>query len=497
MSINDKLLEMIKNLTAGYFVNQVLTIVILYFLGALFLTVTEKKIRTEHKILLSFPLGLAVFSVSGALLLMVGIPFNTLTSTAAPLLILAVSTFFMRKDIADRLKPAKAEIFALPAVLIIALIATSGILPLSVANDSVYYYSSFPAMLVKSGVYSKSFDTYLTNVGQTSAVINCLPFLYGFDTSFGIQNFFNINFLFVFADIIYDELIKRSGRKMALLSAVAGTAFLASSTPYIVISTWVLSNVYFMGFAFILFYLLKAEKQREKDFDSKLFILFALLTMLRQEGSAIVLILILAASSFEYTNKKISLNFVLPVFMMEAVYYIMLFFRLGVDPLYSFLDWKKAAAILGAAVLIGVYTLVLRGRFLKFISDNVSFWLILAALLGNLAILVVSHSRYLTNLYAFYQNIRQGNGWGYFGIFFLLALMIMAAEIILSRFKNISYETGYIASMLMVTVAVAWARGGSLVVRTSDSGNRIMLQTVPFVVYILFIFAVRLIRKHK
>ena len=64
----------------------------------------------------------------------------------------------------------------------------------------------------------------------------------------------------------------------------------------------------------------------------------------------------------------------------------------------------------------------------------------------------------------------------------------MIYELISGKFRDISYETAYIAAMMMVTVIVAWARGGSLVVRTSDSGNRILLQCVPFIVYYLSIY---------
>ncbi len=496
MNTSSELLDMIRNLTRGFFLCQILTITALYLLGEVFLAVTENKMKTERRLLLAFPVGLAVFTVSGAFLLMVGIPFNSISATAAPVIILILIIISGRVRHDYKLVFKKADLIAILTVLLIAAFASSGILSLTVSNDSVYYYSSFPAMLVKAGAYSKSFDTYLTNVGQTSAVINCIPFLYGFDTSFGIQHFLNINFLLFFFDAIYTEIMESgknigSDKRKVLLAALLLTLFLAGSTPFVVMSKWVLSNVYFMEYSFILFWLLKAERENKSAFDLKLFFLFALLTMLRQEGSAIVLIIIIAASSFDYTNKKLTVNFVLPVFLMEAFYYIMLFFRLGVDPLYSFLDWKKAAAILGACVLLGIYSFFIRGRILGRITENVNFWLILASAAGNLAIMAVSHSRYLTNLYAFYQNIRQGNGWGYFGIFLAAAVLLMAFEILRRRCRNISYETGYLASMLLVTIAVAWARGGSLVIRASDSGNRILLQTVPFIVYILFEFYLR------
>ncbi|MCR4745774.1 MAG: hypothetical protein K5894_11185, partial [Lachnospiraceae bacterium] len=456
----EMLLEMIKGLTKSYFLNQILIILALFLLGLVFLHITDEETGLR-RILMSFPMGLALFSVAGAFLLMVGIPFNPVSAALAPILIIVILFFIKKRRLNFTEAFVKKELLALIVVIIIAAISSSGIFSLNVSNDSVYYYSSFPAMLVEAGAYAKSFDTYLTNVGQTSAVLNCLPFLYGFDTSFGIQHFMNINFILIFAEILYEDIFEiKKSVKTAVIAAIAGTFFLASSTPFLIISKWVLSNVYFMDYSFILFYLLKRDGGKKRGFSFSEFILFAMVTMIRQEGTVMVLLLIIAASSFEYTNKRLGLNFVLPVFLMEAFYYLMLFLRLGVDPLYSFLDWKKAVLVLGATAAVGFYVLVMRGKFLKIISDNINTVLIIAVAAGNVAILAVSHSRYLTNLYAFYQNIRIGNGWGYFGIFLAIAIVFMALEIIINKFRNISYNTAYIAAMLMTTIAVAWARGG-------------------------------------
>ena len=492
------LLEMVTRMTEGYFLRQLMTIVLIYILGNVLVLLSGDEMKVRERILFAFPLGLALFSVTGAFLLMTGIVFNSLTATAAPIaaiFLTAVLTMLKRKSV-GRIKVDRAELMAIPAVLIIAAVATSGFLSLNVSNDSVYYYSTFPAMLVKSGAYAKSFDTYLTNVGQTSAVINCIPFLYGFDTTFGIQHFMNINFLLIFADILYDEAFERlKCRKASVLAALMGSVFLATSTPFLIISKWVLSNVYFMEYGFILFALIKKDRSEKSSFDLKIFLLFALMTMLRQEGTVLVLLLAVAASSFDYTNKKLALNFILPVFLIEALYYMMLFLRLGVDPLYSFLDWKKAIAVLGSSVIVGIYLLLIRGKIFRPISSNINMMLIAAAAAGNLLILAASHSRYLTNLYAFYQNIRLGNGWGYFGFFLAAAGLLVIYELISGKFRDISYETAYIAAMIMVTVIVAWARGGSLVVRTSDSGNRILLQCVPFIVYYLSIYLLSFVKK--
>ena len=48
---------------------------------------------------------------------------------------------------------------------------------------------------------------------------------------------------------------------------------------------------------------------------------------------------------------------------------------------------------------------------------------------------------------------------------------------------SIEYSDAVLAAFVLAVVAVCWARGGMLVVRTSDSGNRVLLTAVPLIVF--------------
>lgn len=480
--------EILNQLTAYDGIAQVLTIVLLSVYGMVLVSAVPGRMQKSWKALLSFPFGISVYMLCGYIILLTGINFGRASVIVfmAVLLIAALMIGLKGKNFGRPDGKLLALWFIATAAL--AAFACFGGLSLAVSNDSVYYYSAYPRMLVAQGRYAKSFDTFLTDVGQTTAVLNCLPFLFGFDATFGIQHFINFNFLAVFLAALYERGAKHLTVKKAIAAAAAGTLFLAASTPYLVVSKWVLSNVYFMIFAFILFYILL--KNSEEEFSAKWamveFVLFAVFAMLRMEGGIVALLIIFTASAMNYSNRRILLNYILPIFLAESGYYLMLFMRLGVDPLYSFLDWKKAVLMVGMIVISALYFVLIRGKRFKFISGNIGVWIVAAAVLGNAGICVISHTRYLTNLYAFYQNVRGSHGWGYFGIVMAVAALWIVVDLLRQRLRYISYADAFTAALVLVIIAVCWARGGVLVVRTSDSGNRVLLETVPFIVFLMF-----------
>ena len=480
--------ETLNQLTAYDGIAQVLTIVLLSVYGMVMISALPGRMSKCWKALISFPFGIAAYMLCGYLILLTGVSFGTVSVVSLMAIVLAAALAAGIKGKNFEKPDIKILVLWIAATTAFAIFACYGGLSLAVSNDSVYYYSAYPRMLVAQGRYAKSFDTFLTDVGQTTAVLNCLPFLFGFDATFGIQHFMNFNFLAIFLMALYEKAAEVFAPKKAFIAAAAGTFFLMSSTPYLVVSKWVLSNVYFMIFAFIIFYMIVRNSKAE--FSAKWamveFVMFAVFSMLRMEGGVISLLMIFMASSLEYTNKRIVLNYILPVLLAESGYYLMLFIRLGVDPLYSFLDWKKAVFMVGIIVISALYFILIRGRHFSFITENIGVWIVIAGILGNAGICLISHTRYLTNLYAFYQNVRGRHGWGYFGVVMAAAALWIVVDFIRNKFKYISYTDAFTAALVLVIIAVCWARGGVLVVRTSDSGNRVLLETVPFIVFLIY-----------
>lgn len=504
--VTELIKEILKNVTEGYFTAQVITITVLAAAGLLcnLSLFGNFKNRVLMSALFAFPLGLALYSVSGLLLLLLGVPFNSVTAALFPFLITAALCIYGAKTgkYAGCFKTNKVFfiVFAL-TVVAAACLCTSGLLSVTIDNDSVYYYSTYPEIIAKEGRYLKYFDTFMTDVGQTSAVLNTLPFLYGFDETFGIQHFMNLNFIAVFAMGIYHMLSgkvseareedKREGsdgfdRKAAVFSALA-TLFLCGSYPFIFISKWVMSNVYFMEYLCIILYLTLLSKSL-KGTGSSLFIFTAMLSMLRVEGVVVCACLALCFSTLDIDSKTIALIYVLPVLILQGGFYIMLYLRMGVDPVYSFLDVKKALAITLGLLALLLYILLLRERLLKhgFIRERCRLLIILVLILGNAGFFVLNSERYIANALTIYRNIRLGHGWGYFGVFMLLAAALTVIDVVRGGFKQMAFPDFVWACFILTIIASCWARGGQLRMGVGDSGNRIMMETVPLTVAVLF-----------
>ena len=505
------LLECMKNVTGGYLLRQAVVIVVLAAAGLVCNHCLFHRFRHSlaFRLLLAFPLGLALYSVGGFALLLLGIPFNAFSMAAALLLtVVAVAVCALRKG--GRLVPGRQEAAAyvifLLAAAATAVFCCSGLLSVTIDNDSVYYYSTYPEIMAKTGSYLKYFDTFMTDVGQTSAVLNTLPFLYGFDNTFGIQHFMNLDFILFFAVVtamLADRCLAKRGaggsgdmdrlRPGALVAGVLAALFMTGSYPFIFISKWVMSNVYFMEYFCIIVALvlvleaggLSAGELRGCGFA--LFVLTAMLSMLRVEGVVVCAVLILCLSTLDIGKRTLTLVFILPVFILQGGFYAMLYLRMGVDPVYSFLDVKKALAITLGLIMLMVYILFVRDRVLKirFIRERYRLLVILVLVLGNAAFLAVNTERYVSNLLTIYRNIRLGHGWGYFGIFMVLAAVLIAVDVVRGGFKDVALVDLVWVCFILTIIAACWARGGALRMGVGDSGNRIMMETVPLTVAVI------------
>ncbi len=527
------IIEAYKNLTGSFqgifMLRQILTILGLFAAGYIPLRLLRERMDVFWELLLSFPLGLSLYSVSGFLLLISGVRF-CLASVAVLYVIMLVVIYIItkRKDrIPGYVNQSTSENgmsyvnkqtsnngsnyvnqqastnklnyvnlkknllmtvsgFILAAVL--AAAACSGLLSQYVSNDSVYYYSMYPSVIVDAGYLFPALDKFLTDVGQTTAVLQSLPFTAGFDETFGIQHFFNINFILIFFAALFESSGSLKEKKtLRYLTALSGTLFLVTAEPFIVLSKWVLSNVYFMDYLFCLFYLsLKYIREKRPGWDLRfiIFIFSAMLSMCRMEGGVVVFVLVMSLSVLPFSKKELICLYGIPLAVMEFGYYGAIYLRLGVDPLYSFLDIKTALAMAGLIILLFVYIIFFRG----IISEKyVPVLLLIALFVGNLGLLVINPGRYIADIEAFLRNIRLGNGWGSFIIVIGVYCLIFLHELIKRRGKDIPVAVFFPAAMVFTIIAVCFERGGVLAVRTSDSGNRVLMEIVPLLCFSVFV----------
>lgn len=506
----------------SYFLRQTAVVIGMWSVGYLFITMLlaaagEKWDRTlvydrVINVLLAYPAGLALWGITGFLILVSGVPYCLISVAAVYAVLFAGVLFYLYKSgkyrnmrlfDRERNKITVCELISCMAVImlvvIVAVVCCLGIISVSVSNDSYYYYSLYPQTIVIEGRYLTSYDVFLTDVGQTTALIGCLPWFFGFEETFGIQLFMAFDLVGFFAAAVWDlgrRLTKGyedriSASKRTITLTAAATAVLITSTPFLIMSKWILANAYFMGFMFITFAMSlrigsrAADSPTEGNSRSYLFFMClftAMLSMTRMEGGMMAGLLILCICSLGISSRDILVFYILPVALTQILYYLTIYLKLSVNPLYSFLDFTNVAIMLLFILTVAVYVGAIRGKRMVTIQKHYSLLLLAGLAAANLVLCLIDAERFIGNLKFIGLNIILQNGWGYFGFFVILALIILAG----GRDKHeITFSALFTVGFILFSIAVCWARDGSLRAGIGDSGNRVLMQIVPFVVYTL------------
>ncbi len=498
---------LLSDLSSGFFIKQVLTIVGLFLFGVLFIRITCVKMEQKWSYLLAFPVGLALWCLICFLILTLGIPFSFMSIAIVTAVGMLLLFFTNRGNIHEAIDTAKDRekklghwmifLLVIGMVFVTACVTTSALASFSVSNDTMYYYLYYPEVLLQKGGYAASFDTFLSDVGPMAAIIGTLPSLFGFDQIYGIHQFFNVNFILIFAFAIHEKAKRHLSSRNAVFIAVIGTVVMISSTPYLVVSKWVLANAYAMYYSFILLYLAYKYNPLNNETNEKhhiplsvFFVFIGAISMLRMEGCVVACFIIVCMSTLHYSNKELIYSVMLSALLFPCLYYFRYFVFLRVSPLYSFLTWQKAMLIIVAMLFLLVYLALFRGkRFLK-IQNRLRTWFLLAMVLANVGLFLLLPKHYKVVMQAFYENIIGRQGWGYsvellvicFAVIGLLQFFMKRYQL---KYKDISYETFIFVGYLFVLFAVSYARGGGLRYGIGDSGNRVLLQVAPLAWYAL------------
>lgn len=457
------------------FMFALIIIMALFFSGFTIFQLVFLKLSLMERVVLSYPLGLSIYVLSGLIMLILGIPYRVESIAVFYVLLYALLIVISKKyKLSAKKLPLKIYLIVAIVVAAFAAISCSGLISVGISNDSIYYYSLYPQTIAVDGFYDLSYDVFLTDVGQSVAVINTLPFFFGFNQSFGIQLFSMINFIAFF--MYFCNIRIKNKKALGVLFVL-----LISSTPFLVMSKWILANAYFMEFMFIIFGVSTIYHQnKNKELLYIIFVLTAVLSMMRMEGGIMAGLLIMYISLYDIKNKYLALFYVLPSIILIIPYYLVIYIKFRVNPTYSFLDVKNAMIQVLFLLCIGIYVLLIRNRFLlKLQGKNLPLVIISGLWFVNLVLFAYDHVKYIKNINAFLNNIFQGNGWGYFGFMVLLILMVIPVK------NEFEISSAFCASFVLMCIAVLFARNGALRIGTGDSGNRVLLQIVPFVIYSL------------
>ncbi|MBQ7562575.1 MAG: hypothetical protein IJT16_01145 [Lachnospiraceae bacterium] len=560
--------EWILDYLAGFrwefFLAQTVTVILLFLLGLFFIWLCLGK-ADLFLVLLAYPTGLSLYVISGMLLL-IGRLGLSVRHLAIVLLLFLVTAFAWRRFethfITARIQrfvnpgqpfahPVQTEdapgqqkkgmgagrlLFVAGIVLLVAVISCSGFLPISLSNDSMYYYSLYPRALATYGELRKQYNVFLTDVGLGSALIGTLPYFFGFNETFGIQWAFNIDFL-----IFYVYMIRR--RTKSIYSVIFSFLLLVTAMPFFILSRWAMSNFYFMEYLFIC--VLTAEELLSEEADEReqvprneglgerivLSVLTVALSTLRMEGMVFV-IFVVFAYAFPGGRREgsgssgvlwIANLIVLPCILIHGLYFYRIFIQMEIIAAYTFLSKGKAALELLVLVLLYVFliskvkiTNVFKaaktgqsGLVYRLITDRDTtqlVWKMVLVMLTlvNLVLLFLDRALYIENLKAFGRNLTHQSGWGVFPIVVLGAVVLILVCRLLNRRQDqtllpasesestskgpspaMSYMEFIVLGYLLITLAVSFARGDPMQESFGDSGNRVLMQIAPLLVFAL------------
>ena len=510
--------------TGPYLLAQVICIFLIYILGIAVLvpgtvnandrTNIGKSIRLVLS--LGFPIGISVLIICGYIFLTVGIPFNVISVT---LTLLVLALFFIalgcKKECYRRISAQIKPIIAVAAVLICLLIimfAVSGYTAMSVSNDSLYYFWQYPRAIVTYGGIRDQFDNFLTDTGLGAAIIGTLPFLYGFGETFGIQEFFHICFIMFIGNAMYDALCENYPQiniKKRVIITVITVALFVVCTPAYVLAHWAMANMYFMEYMFMALYMM-FRLQEDNNILNMIYMFMMLhsCAAMRMEGGIFVLLIIISASMLKNRSKWL-VGTIVPIMILQGLYEFKIFGLFTIDNPYLFMTPIKAVVQFAMYVVVIVYLLVLRTKFDRVLKNHLPVTYIGILVLANIVLMISDPGHYIANLKAFAGNLYGQSGWGILpyvlpgSLVVIVVLILTYSDYSVKKAKeyfgkldmNVVYWLFNTIAFVLVTIAVSFERGDNLNIDTGDSGNRVLLQVAPLIIFSIIIWIVDILTK--
>ncbi|HKM02194.1 MAG TPA: hypothetical protein VJ083_09105 [Sedimentibacter sp.] len=472
---------------------QALSILLLSATGYLLLRCIQKKIPEMWLYLFSFPVGACLWVFCSFVILLLGIPYKlpyTLLFMASILLL-----FYL---IQKRLKRAAiCSEFHLSASFIfigLSLLVSTGFTYVFLAADSFYYFTNYGYSLTLIGNYAgfAGENSYnLNSIGQFLPLLCSYTSFWGIDQIYQIQAFLGLNLTICFAWAIYEILEPKTSKKSAVLYSLTFTGILLTSASYLIVSGWILANMYCMVFLFFVMFL-GYWKNDKNEFDTQFLISIYLvaLTLLRKDGiifACFMLICIAGQNTYKIKNLIFML---LPSIIMELWW--LGYVRLVLDAkssmgavLNSVANKSNVIMILMIITAALCYILFIK----KYIIENLIIkrlrikeysFLLLGLIFLTILVGILKPKAIIDNLDVLISNVFQyPSSWGISGFCFLILLCFILLE---KSEITTYYHFVWIGYFLLNFSSYNMAKNSWI--NWDDSFNRIILQVVP-----LFLFA--------
>lgn len=477
-----------------YQVKQLLAIILLFFIGALFLYNTLKSLSVSWILCFSFPIGCCIWVFVSLILLLLGIPY-TFGITIAGICGIFLLLWFLNRN---REKSNLLSLEAVPFLLLflgIACIVSSGFIYKFVSYDSYFYFTNYGHTLAivnnfEDIVGENSFT--LTNISQFLPLLNAYTSFWGLDQCFQVQAFLTANVAVCFFCGIRQYC--SHSKKAATIFSSLFTVLLISSTSFVTVSSWVLANMYCMVYlfmAFLAFFLLSHLSGNKQDSLLLISFFLAALTQLRKDGIIFAAFLLICFCSAEVFSKKQLAFMFLPAVISEAIwlFYVRVVLNAQVaQATFSSIANNKNIFFV-CCIIIGSYCYIYFAHdIFKWIERKIPVITEYLILLAGMSLLFVASfvlkdaNTIIDNVDFVIRNIfRYPSSWGISGLIFgiLIVLSIVnRLELDYFQFVWIGYAFLNLISYCIVDSKWFW-------LNWDDSYNRVLLQIVPVFVFVM------------
>ena len=470
-----------------YQLRQALSILLLSAVGYLLLRCIQKKIPEMWLYLFAFPVGACLWVFCSFVILLLGIPYKLLSTLLFMTLILVFVTIIQRR-LKQNFTPSQFHLSAAFIFIGLSLLVSTGFTYVFLAADSFYYFTNYGYSLSLLGNYA-SFageNSYnLNSIGQFLPLLCSYTSFWGIDQIYQIQAFLGLNLTICFAWGIFEILAPKTSIKSAVLYSLTFTGILLTSASYLIISGWVLANMYCMVFLFFVMFL-GYWKDEKTGFDTQFLISVCLLalTLLRKDGIIFACFMLICIAGQNVYKRKNLIFMLLPSVFMELWW--LGYVRLVLD----------AKSTVGAVVnsvanktnvimilLIIVATLLYIGLIQKHIIQKLpisEYSLLIIGLICLTGLVeLLKTNVILNNFDVLVSNIFEyPSSWGLSGFFFVILLsltFIKKSE--LTKY----YHFIWIGYFLLNISSYSMAKNSW--VNWDDSFNRVVLQIVPILLF--------------
>ena len=483
---SDEVYVMVERMTTGYQIKQIASVSLLFLFGFIVSFVLWGDESIVKVVSWSLPIAVVLWCTSSLGLLLLSIPYNIYTALLSLVLIstaLCFSNF-------DKLKKIKSfrNIRALLCVLSLIVLISSGIraFPIFLSADSYYCVMQYGEVIAKTGslLYETS-GMNMSSTGTSFALLSSFSTLFGYETITVTHWGLILSLLLGISHETYASMLKSHSAKKAHVYAVVVSLLLAFMPPFMILSTWVISNTYCMV---LLFFLMTGVYQyslqsRENDCLILVMALFVVCIGMGRAEMPVCMAALIVSFGTIVSSRRGMLILSVPVAVYESAFLGRLVIQRRssneiVD--MNFYPRWVILALLFAVWATVLYALLLKTKAEVLLNKYISrVFIIILPILCCLTVLKGKES-FLINIGSIWYNLNNAY-WGTVPI--LLAILAIIYALI---FRKVSFYLLFSYVYLFMNLLTCLGKDSLLRNGVGDSCNRMLVSALP-ILYFSFV----------